>query len=176
MVQNAGATSERALQDDWVLRVLGVETAQRESSAPEPTHGALPQSGSDPLGVWRDAKDRVNDQLEKLRLAFMKTRHPLAGAACEAGLGGFSGGIFTTFQVALIEFNTADGRDRIARAEKVRQLGGKLGKFIATSDMLPILEANPFGVRLTLRTDVLSAIERIGREMALIAATGGRSP
>jgi hypothetical protein len=174
MPQNSRASNERPRQDDWIRRVLGVQCAREEKSAKGPPHGAPSQSGSDPVGIWWDTKDRLNEQLEKLRHAFMNTEHPLAGAACEAGLGAFSAGILVRFQAALIDFNTADDRDREARVEKVRQLGGELGNFVATNDMLPLLEANPFGVSVTVRADVLSAIERIVQELGRSASAGRR--
>jgi hypothetical protein len=165
MAQDARASNDRSRRDDWVRRVLGAEIAREGKSGTDQRYGDLSQSSGDPVGIWWDAKDRLNDQLQKLRHAFMDTGHPLAGAACEAGLGEFYGGIIVSFQAALIDFNTADAPDRAALAKKVRQLGSELSKFVTTNDMLPLLEANPFGVSVTVRSDVLSAIQRIDQEL-----------
>src|SRR4051794_36963374 len=87
----------------WIARVLGISVPGKAPDVP------------DIVGLWRDAKDAIDTQIEGLRQAFLKTGHPLAQAACEKGLGAFSGGRLTAFQTAVIERRNA-APDKIAAA------------------------------------------------------------
>jgi hypothetical protein len=127
------------------------------AAAPAPA----PASGDDPVGIWWDTKDKVNEQIERLRHVFLATGHALAQAACEKGLGAFSGGMLTRFQAAIIDYNQAATTARPDKSQRVRQLGDALTKFISGNATLPILEKNPFGVPVTIRRDVLNAVDKI---------------
>jgi hypothetical protein len=81
---NSGAEREK---DEWLRRVLGMEVRNAANGGPGQS------APTDIVGIWWDAKDPVNEQLDALRHAILKTSHPLAARACENGLGGFSGGV-----------------------------------------------------------------------------------
>lgn len=141
-----------AARDAWVARVLNVELlTQRQGTVAE----------TDLAGIWWNTKETVNQQLEALRRAFLATGNPLAPAACEKGLGAFTGGTLTRFQAAIIDCRgTAPPADSKAAAN-LRTHGAKLSAYIQNSKMLPILERNPFGINLTLRRDIPAAVTKI---------------
>ena len=134
--------------------------------AASPAGGAPTESGADPVGIWWDAKDRVNEQIEQLRRAFLETGHQLAAAACEKGLSAFSGGLLVRFQTALVDYNQAAGEMRAAKSQSVRKIGGALKAFVAQSATLSILEDNPFHVAVTIRGDIVGAVDTITAGLA----------
>ena len=117
--------------------------------------------GADIVGLWWDTKELVDSQIETLRRAFLATEHPLAQAACEKGLGAFSGGVLTHFQAAVIERRNAQPAAVGAASAKLKRYADQLAGFILSSRMLGILEANPFGVHVTIRRDVPAALAKI---------------
>jgi hypothetical protein len=139
------------LRHEWIKRVLSVD----------PTAAAASPTPADLVGLWWDAKDRVNAQIDDLRRVFMATEHPLATAACEAGLGAFSGGVLVRFQAALLNYKQASAAKRAAVGAQLGKVAADLRSFIADSAMLPLLEGNPFGVNVTIRPEVLRALDAI---------------
>jgi hypothetical protein len=153
--RNPGNAAQRA----WIARVLSVtlpETAGVGDAQANPAGG-----GEDIVGLWWDTKDAVNAQIDALRHAFLATGHPLAQEACEKGLGAFTGGLLARFQAAVIEYRNASPSARTTAATKLKRYADQLAGFVLSNRMLAILEANPFGVRVTIRRDVPAVLAKI---------------
>jgi hypothetical protein len=158
----ANASLKANALDDAAKAIEALRTALDAKGVADPSL----VRGEDPVGIWWDAKDKVNEQIEKLRHVFLGTGHALAQAACEKGLGAFSGGMLTRFQAAIIDYNQAAVAARAGKSQQVRQLGDALTKYISGNATLSILENNPFGVPVTIRDDVLNAVGKIAAGLA----------
>jgi len=149
-----GLIAQRA---EWIERVLGVML----SHPGDVQDGPAAMSDQDIMSIWWEAKDAMGQQIETLRRAFLATGHPQAQLACEKGLGAFSGGVLSRFQAAVIDRRNAPPSDKEVAAVKLERLASQLAGFVLGNRMLPMLEANPFGVDVTIRRDVPTAVARI---------------
>jgi hypothetical protein len=156
-MKNAGAEradAQKQEKDEWILRVLGVEISPVADDSSS-------QAAEDIVGIWWDAKDSINEQIEALRHAILNTGHPLAARACENGLAGFSGGALVRFQATVIECRNAVP-DAAGQARKnMEKYAAALTKYVSYNPVLALLEKNPFGIRLTIRQDVTRAVNSI---------------
>ncbi len=146
-----------AQRSAWVERVLGVML----SHPSDVQDGPAGMSDQDIMSIWWEAKDAMGQQIEALRRAFLATGHPQAQLACEKGLGAFTGGVLSRFQAAVIDRRNAPPADKEAAAAKLERHASQLAGFVLGNRMLPLLEANPFGVDVTIRRDVPTAVARI---------------
>lgn len=148
-MKNSSADREK---DEWLRRVLGAEIRNAANGGPGQS------APTDVVGIWWDAKDSVNEQLEALRHAILKTRHPLAARACENGLGGFSGGALARFQAAVIDCRNAAPDARGRARQDLKKCAASLAQYVSSNPVLALLEKNPLGVRVTIRQDIARAL------------------
>jgi hypothetical protein len=157
-----GNSSAGREKDEWLRRVLGVEI-------PHAANGSIAQSASgDVVGIWWDAKDSVNEQLDALRNAILKTGHPLAARACENGLGGFSGGVLARFQAAVIDCRNAAPDAKGRARQNLEKYAASLAQYISSNPILALLEKNPLGVRVTIRQDITQALTSILKQAEVL--------
>jgi hypothetical protein len=147
-------------KDEWVSRVLGIALRPPASSSPDTAAPA------DIVGIWWDAKDQINEQLEALRTAILQTGHPLAARACDNGLGGFSGGVLTRFQAAVIDCRNANPEATGAARRNLEPYAASLADYVSSNKILTLLEHNPLGVRVTIRQKVTDAVNSILKHAA----------
>jgi hypothetical protein len=114
------------------------------------------------LPVWTAAKDEVAAQIAKLQTAFRNTGRPLALRVADKALTGLTQrlqvGHQAALQAALIEFDNASVDKRAQAAAKLRTATGNMKRFLATDPMLPLLEENPLGVLVTIRSTLTTAL------------------
>lgn len=152
------APGERAAQDAWVRRVLGaaLATAQAEVSS-----GAR-SSDQSPAVQWRDAREEVGAQIARLQDAMRGTDHPVLKRIADRGLNAITGRLQVGLQVALMELDRPDagGAAQTARAALADMRG-----FLQSDRIVPLLEANPLGVAVSIRAPLTAAIEAIERRL-----------
>ena len=79
-------------------------------------------TATDVLAVWRDAKESVDDQLNKLSAELRNSSQPYLQEIGGVGLHELAedqGGIYVSMQASLFEFNGSDGVGRQRAAAKV---------------------------------------------------------
>ena len=155
-MDEAGAKDgDRQARRDWIRRVLGAEIPILADG------GDLARQDQDIVGIWWNARDSINEQIEALRHAILNTGHPLAVDACENGLAEFTGGVLVRFQAAVLECRNATPEALEQARQNVAAYGALLQTFIASSDTLPLIEDNPWGIQVTIRQDVGRAVAAI---------------
>jgi hypothetical protein len=126
---------------------------------------ATPSGGTaDLLAVWRDAKDSVDDQLNRLAGAMRTSGHPYLMEIAEFGLSAAAEdptNVFVTMQAALFDLNAAQGPGRSAAAKKVLQAVAGYRKFLSGNEMLEILDDNGLTGPLTVRKTLADALDRL---------------
>lgn len=137
-----------------LLSVLGL-TRPASWNTPAPT-----------LPIWTEAKDSVGAQLNKLQTVLRNTGNPIAMEIADKGLHAITKRLQVGLQAALIGFDTAPPQDRPAAAAKLRAAMAGMKQFLATDEVLPNLEANPFGVMVTIRSSLETALAAVERAAA----------
>lgn len=111
--------------------------------------------------AWPEALDEVNAQISKLQRALQATQAPLGLAMADQGMNALTGRLKVGLQVALMELDQAPPDRCEAAARKVRTAAAAMQQFLDTDPVLPLLENNPFGVMLTLRSRLGTALSTI---------------
>ena len=143
-----------AEQAEWVRKVLGF-------TLPDD-----PGASSSPLDVWLDAKERLDDQVSALQKVIRALDHPLAQKIADRGLVGLAGKWQVGLQAALMDYRAASADDRSKRANAVIAATGRLRSFLGSDPALPVLERNPLGVAVDIRSTLGKAADRIDGLMA----------
>lgn len=141
-------------QRDWITRSLGFEFP----SGPRTEHGpALP--------VWQAAKDAVDAQLRQLSDRLRKTSLPVlveVADELEHLLEPFRVGLVA----ALLAFDRAPVEVKpAARAAAIKALTAALVRLDAEK-RLPAVDANGFGVSVSVRATLGAALRRLQHQLA----------
>ena len=147
-------------RDSWVRRVLGIDPAQ----------GGTAASRTDPvLPIWRDARDWVNDQIERLRGAMRDSGVSAIMQVADAGLNGITGRLQVGVVKELMEFDgAASSGDTQKIATAATRLRGTIGEwrgFLSKDRVVQLLDANPWGVNIGLRESLGEALDEIERSL-----------
>lgn len=118
------------------------------------------------LPIWRDARDSVNDQLGRLQDAMRNHGMPLFARIADKGLNGITETRLVRLQAGLMDLDAAADEARPQAAAKVRAAVGEMRAFLSSNPVLPLLEANPLKVPVTLRTTLGEALDRIEQAVA----------
>jgi hypothetical protein len=118
------------------------------------------------LPVWMQAKDSVNDQISRLQTAFRNSRHPLAQDIADKGLNGITRRLQVGLQAALMEYDAASAEQLAAAAARLRSAMVAMRQFLDSDAVLPMLEKNPYGVMVAIRSTLGSALDSIERRLA----------
>ncbi|WP_299728076.1 hypothetical protein [uncultured Tateyamaria sp.] len=113
------------------------------------------------MPVWRDARDSVGEQINALENVLRGSALPLFEGIAEKGLNGVTSGQLTAMQVALIELDKATGPARAAAIKKTGQAVSEMRGFLSSNDVLPLLDENPMGVSVSIRSTLASALDKI---------------
>jgi hypothetical protein len=141
-----------ASQDDWVRRVLGVDidAATGKSAAPRPKL----------LPIWVQAKEKADIGIGKLQDALREFDDDDLETIREFGLYGASTGEAVGLMAALRE---ADGQGSEAAYDKVVDAVEEFRDFLDGATIVDLMESNPFGVQVPLRSVLGPALKDIAR-------------
>ncbi len=115
--------------------------------------------------VWQGARDTVNDQLGRLQAAMRNHGMPLFARIADKGLNGVTERHLVPLQIALIEMDQAQGEARAAAAALARRRVDAMRAFLQSNPVLPLLEANPLKVPVTVRATLGAALDDISRAL-----------
>jgi hypothetical protein len=153
-------STDVATREAWVRRVLGVDV----------TGGSAAASRIEPvLPIWRDAKDWVDGQIERLRGAMRDTGVPAIARVADAGLNGITGRLQVGMIKELMEFDGAaragDAQKTVGSAARLRGTIGEWRGFLGKDRVVGLLDANPWGVDVGLRQKLGEALDDIERAL-----------
>ena len=126
--------------------------------------GAAPEAR--PLEIWRDAKDLAGVEIGKLQEALRAKKLPLFHKIADQGLNGITGRLQVGLQVALMDLNGKSGDALTAAKDKARKAVTDFRGFLGSDPTLPLLESNPLGVTITLRSSLPRALDAIENSLA----------
>ena len=122
---------------------------------------ASPSAGKGTLALWQAAKDVAGEQLNSLAGALRGSGHPLLIRIAEQGLHGLTRRLQVGLQAALMDYDGASQDARAKAAAKVKALLADYRDFLKTDATLPLLERNPLGITVDIRTRLGSALDLI---------------
>ncbi|MDE2007213.1 MAG: hypothetical protein KGI51_11645, partial [Rhodospirillales bacterium] len=138
----------------WVARVLGVRM---------PVPGG-PRAEGPMLPMWLDAKDRVDGAIGKLQSALRGFKDPDLDRIAEMGLNGVTGRASVGLMVALREADAPGAGE--GQRRKLATAVAAYRAFLSDSPVVGLIDANPFGVGVGLRTTLGGALDAIERRLA----------
>ncbi len=140
---------------EWVRRVLAVDVTKQLETA-------------DPAEIWRDAKDTVDEQLNKLAERLRKTGDVDLIRIADFGLFGITagGGANVALAKALLQYRGAAGAGRGAAADGVRKAVDGYRSVVQQSAVVRLIDKNPFGVPASVAATLGQAFDRIERAVA----------
>jgi hypothetical protein len=114
--------------------------------------------------LWVDAKDDVDARLGRLQGSLRGFGDPDLDRIAEFGLNGITGTRSVGLLAALREADApgADGRARRKLADAV----GAYRSFLDSSDIVRLIDANPFGVEVGVQATLGGALAAIARRVA----------
>jgi hypothetical protein len=113
------------------------------------------------LPLWVAAKDEVGGQMSALQDAMRGTRHRLLARIADQGLNALTKRLQVGLQVALMEVDSAAPEARPARAQAARGRIAEFRTFLQSDPSIPLLDQNPLGVPVTIRTRLTAALDEI---------------
>ncbi len=140
----------------WVARVLGIEAGTDSSAGKDP-------QPSDLLALFRDAKDEVDAALERLRGALRDTEDEDLIRIADLGLFGMTDGEGVGLMKALFEWRAASPEQRAARAKAAAAAAKAYKDKVFAHKLAGLVEANPFGVPVGLKSRLGPALDAIAR-------------
>ena len=153
--QRDGAASRLSpVQTQFLKDFLGYDPAA-------PGAEGAPARDAPLLPIWQDARDAVGDQINSLEGLLRTSGLPLFEGIADKGLNGVTSGQLTAMQVALIELDKASGSARAAALKKTGKAVAEMRGFLTGNDVLPLLDENPMGVPVNIRSTLAGALDRI---------------
>ena len=143
----------------WVQRALGI-------ALPGISTGRAPtQPGPPPLQVWLAAKEAAAAQIAALQAAMRDLGRPVFERIADQGLNGVTGWLQVGLQAALMDAERASGQAAAAARQKARTAVSEFRSFLAADPVVPLLEENPLGVKVSLRASLGRALDDIERSL-----------
>ena len=155
---------DEAAQHRW-CRQARVLLNLRPSDPPETPDDAPTHDGRILL-AWEAAEAMVQMQFEKLRSAFRSTGTAAGRKIADQGFDRLAAQIVGGLRPTLAAYKKSKGADHArARAMLSRQVAA-LNLLLDSHPAFPVLERNPFGISVTLRSDIKSTLRGIESALA----------
>ncbi len=133
----------------WVKRVLGVEPGRGGGAAPRKFDAAL--------AAWQAALDTVDGQIEALQAVLRSSPDSELRDIAEFGLNAMTGDHKVKIETALIAMRSGTITPRAAGAAV--SLIGSFQAHLAGDERIAACDANPFGIKLSLRETLTPALQ-----------------
>jgi hypothetical protein len=140
-----------AIQDGWVVRVLGVAAGKAER----------PPSDLDYLGLWRDAKEDVDTGLNRLAGRLRATADEDLIRIADFGLFGMTNGQGVGLMKTLMQLRQAPPDRRPAVVKAAREAATAYRQAVLGHPLATLVDENPFGVEVGLRSRLVAALDTI---------------
>ncbi len=153
-------------QTAWVQRVLGVKLGD---GARTPTAGDFRREWQQSLAAWREAIEDVDQQMAALGAACRSTKDPWLVRIAEMGLPAVTGNHKTPLMAACMDVTAAPPDKLPAAAAKAQQAVAAFAQHIATNPQVLGCDANPFGVKVSIRSTLGLALKSLNDTLRLAA-------
>lgn len=152
-------------QNEWVFRVLGVQSPQQED---EEFEAELEEVGLDLSDIWEAARssfesatESVNGQISALQSALRASEDDELVEIAEFGLNGITGNTRVPLQAALMEAGSGSKENLIAAAPKIEKAAQAFINQLATDPRVAACDDNPYGVPMSIYDTYNGAIQEV---------------
>jgi hypothetical protein len=130
-------------------------------------HSALQQPElSNPKEIWLEAKEQIDEQINKLQVALRTFTDPRLDRIAELGVYGLLEQPQVPLMAALLDFERTPPSARLGPPrDKVLKAIGVMAKAIAQDPIIDLCEKNPFGVSISIRSTVARALGQIKTQL-----------
>jgi hypothetical protein len=151
------AEPHTAVRSAWVLRVLGV-------SVPSGT-GTAAGNLAPAIAGWKQALATVDAQIAGLQALLRQAPDPELNDIAEFGLNAMTGNHKIKILAELMDIEA--GRDTPQIRQRVSNLAGAFLNHIGGDPRIAACDANPFGVRVSLRATLTPALRNLMAALAV---------
>ncbi len=145
-------------ENDWVLRVLGVNVHARDEAV-------APSSGV--RSIWMQAREVVDGRLEALTRELRGYEDEQLTLIADRGLSGLTEGRETVvLTAALMDFDRSAADERRTRADRLRKTIETYRSTIQGSLAVQLVDRNPFGMDVSIMATFDSALQHIEATLA----------
>lgn len=173
-----------------LIKKMGEETSTTSSGSATPSKPAAsgksetPSEPTAPSGVepwtlspqfdaiwkqgksaWEGALKNVNGQLEKLRGSLLQANDSDLKSIAEFGLNAITANHKVPLQVAIMEVDRAAGPGKIKAIDKAQDAVIAFRDHIERDERVEACDNNPFGVTVTLRSELSRGLDKLGRAL-----------
>lgn len=120
------------------------------------------------LGIWREAKEEVDDQIDQLTRTLKKSQHPFLRQVAELGLIGLAedpSQVYVGMMTSLFDFQSATTDKRAKAGTKVKESIKKYREFLASSRVLEVFDTDPLCGPTTIRDTLSGAMAKMEVEI-----------
>lgn len=162
-------------ENAWIARVLGVSPGSRRPSAAEPARLPIRQETRRPepkryasidcAQVWEEAHDTVEAQVGMLADVLHDGAETILHQIATASVKEVSARLRGELESALREVDAVPPEARTDAVAKARRVIGEHRQRIAGDRLFGLLDANTYGVPVTIRGTLAGALDRIDRDL-----------
>jgi hypothetical protein len=134
-----------------------------------PSSDVASESRESPIEMWREFKERVDQQVSALQQALKGFDHPDLNRIADAGLNGVTGGLQVQLQRALLEYDSASSDERPRAESALIKAATEYETFLNTDKMIALCDNNPFGVDVAIQATLTEGLRRIRGSLATAA-------
>lgn len=157
----------RVAQDEWVERVLGVRPT---AAAPKLSSGDFRRRWQQSYAAWQSAIAAVDEQMAALGAECRKTEDPWLIRIADLGLPAVTGNHRVPLMAACRDVSAASDDKLSVTVAKARQAIAAFAKHIATNEQVAGCDANPFGVKVSIRATLGPALTSLNNTLRLFSA------
>ncbi len=122
-----------------------------ERVAAKAISGQFQQNWDQAKAVWLDAMDKVNDQLNSLRIELLNQEDSELNQIAEFGLNAVTDNHRVPLQASIINVDKAAGQAKAKFIVQTREFVEEFRDHIDTDEQVEACDDNPFGVAITIR-------------------------
>ena len=152
------------VQSRFLRLYLGAAMPGDPAPAEDATGGTGPSV--DPMEIWREAKEAVDNAIERLRSALKSSGDAALERIADYGLNGLSDGNQTALMRRLFDYRSASADTRDTLAGPLVAEIAKYREMLFASPVIDLCERNPFGVAVAIRKPLDTALDRIEKSVA----------
>lgn len=154
------------LQDEWIARVLGVETGAPEDGPEAPADLRRWQAVK---ATWARASDAADGQIAGLQAALRASDDPEYREIAELGLNGVTGNFKVPLLAALRDIDGSGGRPDAGAVRRLRGIVAGFINHLASDPRVDAVDDNELGVRVDIAGTLIPALEAMDEALAILA-------
>jgi hypothetical protein len=167
--------SDSIVKRAWIKSVLGLQIGdaaedeadeeEEDEELAEPfAETRFQKRWAGATNAWRDAIETVDDQINQVRAAMLRSGNPVLLAIADGGLMELTGNFKTPVMRSIFEIGQTSGEDRRKAATRALAAYGAFRNHVDRDDRIGALDDNAsslFGITVTIRDEIGGGLDRL---------------